>query len=360
MGSLPSIDWGSLNWDVLDRLRRQFLSPTPGLGAYWTTVDDLANYDFTFGQRIRWKWAAVLSELRARGWTPPPGALLDWGCGSGVAGRSVIEFFAPDPLPTLRVFDHSPLATAFAAAAARRDFPAVTAEVLTSLEPGLPVTVGTLILSHVLNELDEPAGQRLRRVIDRADAVLWIEPGTFAESRALVAIREALREQFHVIAPCTHLAMCGLLGPGNERHWCHHFAPPPPGIMADSNWVQFAQRAGLDLRSLPYSFLVLERRGLRDPIPGLLPSGGSRLLGRARVYKGFAKLLSCQAEGVQDLELQKRVDPGLFKALKNETASSLWHWTLEGQRIVGAQATLASRANPPLPADRRRKRNAEN
>jgi hypothetical protein len=125
-----------------------------------------------------------------------------------------------------------------------------------------------------------------------------------------------------------------LLSPANERHWCHHFAPPPNSIMADSNWVRFAQRAGIDLRSLPYSFLVLERRGLREPVPGLLPDGWSRVLGAPRVYKGFARVLSCQTDGVRELELQKRNAPDVFKAMKSDEASALYRWNLEGSRIT--------------------------
>ena len=104
--------------------------------------------------------------------------------------------------------------------------------------------------------------------------------------------------------------------------------------MADANWVRFAQRAGIDLRSLPFSFLVLERKGLRRVVPSLPPDGESRVLGAPRVYKGFAKLLSCQAEGVCELELQKRTAPGVFNALRDGVASPFWRWTLEGHRIV--------------------------
>ena len=75
----------------------------------------------------------------------------------------------------------------------------------------------TVIISHVLNELTETGRRTLRQVIDRADAILWVEPGTYADSRALIAMREELREQFHVIVLCTHQAVCGLLVPGNER-----------------------------------------------------------------------------------------------------------------------------------------------
>ena len=217
----------------------------------------------------------------------------------------------------------------------------------TNAEISPAVKLSAAIISHVLNELDEAGGRVLRQVIDRAHAVLWVEPGTFADSRALITLRETLRERFHVIAPCTHHAGCGLLAPENARHWCHHFAAPPAGIMADSNWVRFAQRAGIDLRSLPYSFLVLERKGLREPVPGILPDDWSRVLGEARVYKGFSKLLSCQHDGVRELELQKRVSPELHRAFKNGNAPSLWRWTGEGGRITDAQPHASSAKPAP-------------
>jgi hypothetical protein len=331
---MKPLSWQTLDWTALDRLRGIFLAGQPPGAAYWSSPTDLANYDFTYAQRIGWKWDAVLRELKQRGWTPPSGPLLDWGCGSGIASRRVVEFFGAERFERLRVFDRSAMAMEFAAEAARSAFPHLRVEAGTGSESGAP---GTLVISHVLNELDEAGGRELRRVIDRASAVLWVEPGTHADSRALIALREALRDQFHVIAPCTHQAGCGLLALENARHWCHHFAAPPPGIMADSDWVRFAQRAGLDLRSVPYSFLVLERRGSRAQTPGLSPEGWSRVLGEPRVYKGFSKLLSCQADGVRELELQKRVAPEVHRAFKDGRAPSLWRWKLEGRRIVGLE-----------------------
>jgi Mitochondrial small ribosomal subunit Rsm22 len=454
------LTWDTLDWAALARLRDTFLAAKPAGANYWMSPSDLENYDFTFAQRIAWKWDAVLRELRLRGWTPPPGGpLLDWGCGSGIAGRRVVEFFGPEHFTALRVFDRSPLAMEFAAQAARETFPglriepcalpafghpfrsdrrgagagavesgpdcydpAVTspspptqggecrgeegccpnsetplpnplpvraargegegrhfpAAVLNSeavgpgiggpvprpvaarqpetadpaggperrppvrRDPSLPnpagsetgaPSVGTLVISHVLNELTDFGEQALREAIDRADAVLWVEPGTYADSRALIEVRERLREKFLLIAPCTHQAACGLRAPENERHWCHHFASPPAGIMADSNWVRFAQRAGIDLRSLPYSFLTLERKGLCDPVHGLLPDGFSRIIGTPRFYKGFAKIFSCQADGVRDLTLQKRDAPELFRALKDRDATPVQQWTVASGRI---------------------------
>jgi len=354
-----TLSWDTLDWAALDRLRDAFLAGEPAGANYWTSRSDLENYDFTFAQRIGWKWDAVFRELKLRGWTPPPeGPLLDWGCGSGIAGRQVIESFGPEHFTSLRVFDRSPLAMEFALGRAQEAFPSLGGEPFLATparhfdgperrppvrrEPSLPdrvgpesvaPSIGTLILSHVLNELDAAGGQALRQVIDHADAVLWVEPGTYADSRSLIAMHEALRETFHVIAPCTHQAVCGLRTPEIERHWCHHFATPPAGIMADSNWVRFAQRAGIDLRSLPYSFLALERKGLRDPVPGLLRDGYSRIIGAPRFYKGYAKIFSCQTDGVRDLTLQKRDAPELFKALKGREAEAVHQWKLDGDRI---------------------------
>jgi SAM-dependent methyltransferase len=330
------VTWETLDWAALDRLRDLFLGGVPS-GSYWTTRSDLANYDFTFAQRVGWKWNAVLEELKLRGWTPPAREALDWGCGSGIAGRSVIGFFDEGTFQTLRVFDQSSLAADFALERAQITFAGLRVEAVQPawLEGGEPL--GVLIVSHVLNELDEDGQRMLRKLIDRAAAVLWVEPGTFQVSRDLIAWREELRPAFHVLAPCTHQAGCGLLSAGNERHWCHHFAPSPAGIMGDSNWVRFGQRAGIDLRSLPYSFLALERIGLREPVPGLLPAGWSRIIGEPRFYKGYAKILSCQCDGPRELRLQKRTQPQLFRATKDRTAGVIHCWRTDGDDIVSAE-----------------------
>ena len=326
--------WDALDWSALERLRDGFLSGSGATGVYWQSRSDLANYDLTFAQRIAWKWDAVLAELKLRGWTPPPGTVLDWGCGSGVAGRCVLREFGMENVTALRVFDRSPLAMDFAVARAKAAFPNL------AVSSGVPDTgrIGLLVLSHVLNELPDADRESLLQLARRADAVLWVEPGTHTDSRALGAMRERLRDEFEAIAPCTHQAACGLLASGNERHWCHNFAAPPAGIMADSNWVRFARRMGIDLRSLPYSFLVLERKGLRPAEEKF--AGWSRVVGAPRVYKGFAKLFCCEAGGVRDLTLQKRDAPEVFRRLKDEEPVLLVQGTVTGEKLAAVTATL--------------------
>ena len=343
--------WAEIDWAALERLRGLFLSGAAAQGAYWNSPADLANYDFTFGERIGWKWDAVLRELAQRGWPPRDAAgfkgepsrasgrneqpaVLDWGCGSGVAGRRVVRWLGVDRVAVLRLWDHSALAADFATQAARASFPGLAVEHLT---PGFLAgdePVGVLVISHVLNEL--PAGEllALRGLASRAAAIIWVEPGTREVSRALIELREQLRDRFRMIAPCTHQGACGLLAPENARHWCHHFASPPPGIFADSNWVKFGQRAGIDLRSLPYSFLALERRRTSEPDP---PAGFSRVIGEPRSYKGFAKVLSCEAGGVVERMVQKRDAPGLFKQFRRPEGALIYRWTIAEGKIVGGE-----------------------
>jgi len=333
------MNWESLDWEVLDRLRETFLSGDKTAGPYWHTITDLECYDFTYGERIGWKWDAVLTELKLRGWTPPSAAtLLDWGCGSGIAGRRVVEFFGGAHFARLLVHDHSSLALDFAEHHGCKAFPTLPVErasvrFLRGDEP-----IGLLVVSHVVNELDETARAELAGLCGRAQSILWVEPGTHEASRLLGDWRERLRGQFLVVAPCPHQNACGVLAPGNERHWCHFFAPPPLGVYADSGWVKFGQRAGIDLRSLPYAFLVLDRQKIPTP-PGrsavaLAKKGLSRIIGEPRHYKGYTKIFTCDADGVAELMLQKRDAPQLFKALKHGSDSTLHRWTHENGRIT--------------------------
>ena len=316
------MNWESLDWEALDRLRETFLTDAKSAGPYWHTITDLEGYDFTFGERIGWKWDAVLAELKLRGWAPPSGAtVLDWGCGSGIAGRRVVDFFGAANFSKLELLDHSPLAMDFAEHRAQQLWPGFAV----SRYHGGPV--GVLVLSHVLNELDEAARAELRALAARAETILWVEPGTHEVSRALGAWRNQLAAAMHVVAPCTHRAACDVLAAGNERHWCHFFAAPPAGIHADSGWVKFGQRAGIDLRSLPYSFLALDRRESPQP------AGFARIIGEPRHYKGYAKIFSCAADGVADLTLQKRDAPEVFKALKHAGGPLIYRWQRKGDRV---------------------------
>ncbi len=319
--------WDAIDWDALERLRAAFLAGDAGGQDYWRSESDLESYDQTFAQRIAWKWDYVLNELKRRGWSPPAGELLDWGCGTGIAARRFLKHFPAASISALVLWDRSPLAMQFAADEVKRVYPRLT------VRTGLPTgrEIGTLLVSHVFTELAERQLEDLLGLAARASAVIWVEPGTFETSRALIAVRERLHETFHVVAPCTHQAACGMLTPENERHWCHHFAPPPPEVFTDGNWARFGRIAGVDLRSLPLSFLVLDKR----PQPSL-PPGAARIIGRPRVYKAHALVLGCDDSGVRELRLTKRAVPEEFRRMKKDESDALQVWKCSGDEIIFA------------------------
>jgi SAM-dependent methyltransferase len=300
------MDWQTIDWKALDRLRSAFLDGTAGARDYWRNDRDLESYDQTFGQRIRWKWDYVLKDLRRRGWEPSHGDVVDWGCGSGIATRAFLEHFGAEPPSKLVLWDRSPAAMQFAARKAREEFP----DINVWLDRPADGDFGVLLISHVLTELSDEQVVELLNLAMRAMSVIWVEPATYDVSRRLIAAREHLRGALQVVSPCTHQGVCGMLTSENDRHWCHHFVPPPPEVFTDGNWARFAKLAGVDLRSLPVSFLVLDKR----PIP--VQSNALRVIGRPRVYKAHALALGCDASGVREYRLTKREKPDEFRRLK--------------------------------------------
>ncbi|MEO6244644.1 MAG: small ribosomal subunit Rsm22 family protein, partial [Opitutaceae bacterium] len=149
-------------------------------------------------------------------------------------------------------------------------------------------------------------------------------------------LRDELAAAFRIIAPCTHALPCPMFAEDNARHWCHFFAPPPAEIFANPDWVKFGQRAGIDLRSLPYCFIALDRQ-----TNTAAPKGLSRVIGRVEHFKPYARLLNCDASGLAELELPKRADPALFKALDRTKAPLVYRWHRDGDKLRGGEALTA-------------------
>ena len=317
--------WNHPELTALRRMRERFLAGTAGAQDYWKLPEDIALYDSTFAERIGWKWDAVLRELTARAWQPQSRHVLDWGCGSGVAGRRALAQWPQ--LASLAVHDRSSLAMRFAAEKARTDFPQVKI-----IPPGNALPPDTLlVLSHVISELPARDLAALLDLARQAREILWVEAGTHADSRRLIAVRETLRDTFAAVAPCTHQRACGLLSAKNAPHWCHHFATPPTEIFQNARWMDFGRELGIDLRSLPYSFLVLERLRATPP-----PAGLAHIIGEPREGKGHLKVLSCQAEGVAEFILQKRDAPDLYRALRKGDAAPVHRWVFNDGKITGS------------------------
>jgi hypothetical protein len=320
---VPHTNDSDIDWPALARLRQDFLAGTAGADDYWRQASDLASYDATFAQRIGWKWDFVLGELCHRGWEPPGGELLDWGCGSGVAARAFLDHFGTGSVAGVRFWDRSAMAMAFAARRAMEKYPGL------SVHTGAADAPALVLLSHVLSELAPAQTELLLQSLLLATTVLWVEPGSYESSRALIAIRERLRDHFQLIAPCPHQGHCGILAPGNDPHWCHFFAAPPPGVFSDPFWGHFARVSGVDLRSLPVSYLVLDRRPAAP-----LPPDTMRVLGRPRLFKPAARILGCDCQGVRERELTRREFPDLYRLAKKEEFPSLNSWRCDARRIL--------------------------
>lgn len=323
---------------VLRQLRERFLAGTAGKADYWQSPEHLELYDANFAERIGWKWDAVLDELQRRGWKSKSTRVLDWGCGTGVAHRRVLA--AWPHISELAVHDRSPQAKMYAAEKARAEFPRVS---VTRDEPVADSNT-LLLVSHVISEL--PAGEldKLLALARSAGEVLWVEAGTHADSRRLIDVRERLLGEFVAVAPCTHQAQCGMLNAKNAPHWCHHFAVPPSAIFQDARWAEFGKEMGIDLRSVPYSFLVLERPKSAPSTP----PGYSRIIGDPREAKGFTRILSCHEKGVGELVLQKRDAPALFKAARKGSLGPVYRWEIEDGKITdGEELRVASGQGEP-------------
>ena len=310
--------------ETLRRLRATFVSFEDHAGdaePYWESPDDLALYDETFAQRIAWKWDAVLDELERRKRLPTGRTLLDWGCGTGIATRRTLA--RTPSAQRVFLFDHDHAAAEFALERVRAADPGVEARI------GLPVEAPDLLLaSHVLDELAPGSLEPLLVLAERSTATLWVEPGSRRTSRALGEVRVRLARALDVLAPCTHQAACGALT-GTDA-WCHFFARPPQDVYTEGHWAELGRELGIDLRSLPYSFLALARRGLFE-----LGGPAARLLGRPRLTRGRAELELCDADGVRSVDYLQRSDRRLFKEL-DDVAGESWliDATLAGTRVT--------------------------
>lgn len=313
------------DWRLLEELRERFLAARPA-PAYWRSERMLELYDATFGRRIAWKWRAVLAEWLRRAPPVPPGAVVDWGCGTGIAGREFWRNAKPAAESWLHLFDRSTLAEVFAARLAHDLQPqprVVRGPVAEDLRPAV------LLVSHVLNELDGGGLEQLLSLARRSSSVIWVEPGERAASRRLGLVREALRGEFEVLAPCTHGAACGALALGQERQWCHAFAAPDEEVHRSAVWREFAHQLGIDLRALPYSYLALSRSAT-----GARP-GAVRVLGRPRIQKGRALLDACDEHGLRQVQFLERQSKAAFRALERpERHSQVWRWQERDGKVV--------------------------
>lgn len=310
------------DWERLQSLRQRFLKNESE--NYWKDLRDLELYDAVYAQRIKWKWNAVLQDLDQLHWKPSSHQIFDWGCGTGIASRTVSSWSAID---NVHLFDQSTLAMAFA----REKHLQQKNNIVSCSELFSPTLPTLFLISHVISELDSSELQELAIIAARAHDVIWVEPGSHELSRTLGSLREIFLEAgHHLIAPCVQEQSCPMFEKKHHRDWCHFFAIPPTEIFQSAFWHEASRQLGIDLRSLPYSYLVFSRQKNFS-----FPKNAERLIGHPRTLKAHGKLFCCGASGLCERLLQKRDHPALFKKLIKEKERGLFCWKLnEAERIV--------------------------
>lgn len=306
----------STDWRRLRALRDRFLADATQ--EYWTT-GDLELYDATFAQRIGWKWDGVLAVLDRAGWRPASTRLVDWGCGSGIAGRAVADWSG---IQEGAVHDQSLLAVNFALGKLRARGMAATI-----LRQGERLPDGALLLiSHVVGELLDDELLALAEFASGADEIIWVEPGSREISLRLARVHDILLERGHgMIAPCTHNGACPM--GAQEKDWCHFFATPPSEIFQSAFWREFSLQMEIDMRALPFSFLASSKNAAPR-----WPQDAERQIGHPRVLKGHCELLCCGRAGLVVRGLQKRDEPELFRHLCREDLDGVFQWKFDPER----------------------------
>jgi len=337
------------NWEILHRLRNRFLNASGSVGLYWESANDLVQYHQYFASRIGWKWDAAISQAKQVDWQLQSSQILDWGCGTGIATLRILEAFGTDKVTEVILWDHSIAATSFAQKTLQEKYPNLKVTFVNDLS-SINLADTLCLASHVLNELSLTDRESLNRLFSQSQQVFWVEPGSYDSSRLLLEQREELLPHFNPIAPCICALPCPMKEEANTIHWCHFFAKPPIVAFTEAHWAQFSKVMEIDLRSLPYSFIVMDSLKLKSR---QLTAGKSRVLGRPRQYKGYTRIYSCDENGHNDYELWKREDKTLWKTIKKNKSGTLYEWTridsgkiLAGKIVEGALESLKIQGEP--------------
>jgi ribosomal protein RSM22 (predicted rRNA methylase) len=247
--------------------------------------------------------AAVFRQvsLQRPGWEPR--SLLDAGAGPGVA-----------------------------AWAARASWPSLEKLTLVEVEPEMVAAGGSLlpearwltgdvrlclsdtssadlvVASYVLGELDDPAAAATALWEQTADTIAFVEPGTPAGYRRVLAARTAvIAAGGHTVAPCPHDLPCPL----PEDDWCH-FAVRLPR----SRLHRRAKGVELGYEDEKLSYAVLSR----EPVA----KAAARIIRQPQVRSGHVNLVTSEPDGIHRRTVSRK-EGERFKRAK----SAAWGDPLE-------------------------------
>jgi ribosomal protein RSM22 (predicted rRNA methylase) len=217
--------------------------------------------------------AAVFREVRRQRPDWAPRSLLDVGAGPGVAAWAAVA--AWPTLEELRLVDAEPEMIA----AGRELTPGARWEQADVAAARGPADL--VLVSYVLGELPTPVAPLLWE--QTADTIVFVEPGTPAGYRRILAARAAVIEAGgFTVAPCPHDFACPL----PEDDWCHFGVRLPR-----SKLHRRAKGVELGYEDEKYSYAVLSR----EPAS----KAPARIIRRPQVRPGHVILATCEPGGIE-------------------------------------------------------------
>jgi hypothetical protein len=252
--------------------------------------------------RLGWKWRGSAPSTESKG---EEFRAVEFGAGTaaGACGVLAAEKFAPLGIPAIGSF--ALIEQSKSALQLGTKWMDALAEALGSQhrarpfhrridlsEPWLPKNAPQfhlMIMSYFLNETDLPPEVLARRCKEAAELhleneglIILVEPALKQQSRKLLEFRKALieliekspsgGEPLKVLLPCLGHQVCGALA--KPEDWCHEEVSwwRPPYLQ------ELDAIVGLDRRSLPFSYLVIQKthRSLREIFPALTGTDSTR------------------------------------------------------------------------------------
>jgi ribosomal protein RSM22 (predicted rRNA methylase) len=221
-----------------------------------------------------------------------PASLLDVGAGPGTASWAAAEAW---PGLTVSMLDHNPHLRALAAKLMGE------AAVLAGDAGGTKPKADLVVASYVLAEFSEPraAGMAADLWTGAEEMLVLIEPGTPQGFARIRAARAALIEAgAHVVAPCTHDALCPMQG----SDWCHFSQR-----LSRSRDHMIAKDAHVPFEDERYSYVAVTREAVMN---------GARIIKPVVETKPGITLPLCDGDGLHNAFIARRDKEAFRRARK--------------------------------------------
>jgi hypothetical protein len=242
---------------TLERDRAAFLSyvSDPRKVAAYTLFylpTNLAKWDYL--------WSKLSHELKA---TLAEQDFVDMGSGPGTFSLAFLASLEGRFEGVIHLVDHSSLMLEQAKRLIFAFYPHISVKSYESFAEFFSHKLDekhTLFFGHSLNELDSFAQSNLLKQA-KAQAIMWIEPGTPAAFKQIIPIRGALIDQgFFNHYPCMNQSSCPLARESNTQDWCHQVIH----VSLEPEVARLAQILELNRHELPMMAHVFTKQ---SPLP---------------------------------------------------------------------------------------------